>query len=153
MDGQNRGHLPSGAKNTAISRAAANRWSKGASLSLPPPQSFQNLLIPVSWPPSPLRSRGVSRGRTRRGQWPGIKPGQSGGEEGVKREHTGEGGGRSWGGWEVGSRRALDDKFSAIGSFDADSPTKSKARTCDTWRRRRRRGKRGKEEKVERVER
>lgn len=70
----------------------------------------------------------MSRGRTRRGQWPGIKPGQSGGEEGVKREHTGEGGGRSWGGWEVGSRRALDDKFSAIGSFDADSPTKSKTR-------------------------
>lgn len=124
-----------------------------APLSLPPPQSFQDLLIPVSWPPSPLRSRGVSRGRTRRGQWPGIKPGQSGGEEGVKREHAGGGGGRSWGGWEVGSRRALDDKFSAIGSFDADSPTKSKARTCDTWRRRRRRGKRGKEEKVERVER
>lgn len=76
-------------------------------------RSFQDLSIPVSWP---LLLSGVSRGRTRRGQWPGIKPGQSGGEEGVKREHVGGGG------WEVGSRRVLDDKFSAIGSFDADSP-------------------------------
>lgn len=91
-------------------------------------QSFQDLSIPVSWP---LLLSGVSRGRTRRGQWPGIKPGQSGGEEGVKREHVGGGG------WEVGFRRALDDKFSAIGSFDADSPPlptcdQIEGRTCDT---------------------